>query len=93
MLNTYAASGKIHNFYLWGHRGDHFEALTFFKTDAECQKAKLSGLTQEIEGFIRKAIEDVGRGKADELNITFEWDSDENVTRHYEGDYFLRLRG
>ena len=41
--------------------------------------------------FVYAALERAGRGKRPDISVAFEFDSDENVTANFEGDYFLRF--
>jgi hypothetical protein len=56
------------------------------------EKAADSGVTDDIGDFIYAELERVGRGTRGEITVAFEFDSDENVQEHFEGDYLLRLR-
>ena len=81
----------LHYFYLMPQR-QNFRAYVFFNQDKNIEECKSSGIAQEIIDFVYEELERAGRGKRDEIEVAFEFDSDENVTANFEGDYFLRLR-
>lgn len=81
-----------HNFYLIAEEETKFRAYVFYKNDQDIQMYKDNGVARKIEDFVYEELERQGRGKKEDIALAFEFDSDENVTVNYEGDYFLRLR-
>jgi len=82
----------LHNLYLFLDSKADFRMYVFFKTDADISQCKANGMTTAIEDAVYEELERYGRGKRSECVIAFEYDSDENVQRNFEGDYLLRLR-
>ncbi len=82
----------LHNCYILSQRDVDFRAYVFFEEDKDIKACENSGICQEIEDLVYAELERVGRGKKGDITVAFEFDSDENVTANFEGDYFLRLR-
>jgi len=82
----------FHRVYILSQRDVDFRAYVFFKKDKDVEDSKGNGTTTAIEDAVYKALERYGRGKRSEIVVGFEWDSDENVDKKYDGDYLLRLR-
>jgi len=82
----------LYDFHILPQGEDGYRAYVFFNTDADIRRCVEAGIVEEIKGYVYKELQRVGRGKTGETTVTFELDSDENVTANYEGDYFLRLR-
>ena len=83
---------QLHYFYLMSQGENAFRAYIFFKEDKDVEASKNDGTVQDIIDFVYAELERVGRGKRGDIQVAFEFDSDENVTANFEGDYFLRLR-
>ena len=81
----------LHYFYLMPQR-EGFRAYVFFQRNKDVEECASNGTTQAIIDFVYEELERAGRGRRDEIEVAFEFDSDENVKANYEGDYFLRLR-
>ncbi len=82
----------LHYFIIMPQRNNEFWAGVFFENDEVLLASKRNGITEDIECFVYAELERQGRGKREDINIVFEFDSDENVERNFGGDYFLRLR-
>jgi hypothetical protein len=80
-----------HNFYLIAEEETKFRAYIFYKTNKDIQLCKDKGIDRKIEDFIYEELKRQGRGSKGIIKVAFEFDSDENVSENYEGDYFLRL--
>jgi|GEM_PF-1447963 len=83
---------RSHNFYLIAEERRKFRAYVFYKSDKDIQIYKANGIAQKIEDFVYAELERQERGKKEELTLSFEFDSDENIAANYDGDYLLRLR-
>jgi len=81
-----------HNLYLIAEGDRRFRAYIFYKRNDDIQVYRNNGVSKKIEDFVYEELERQGRGKKGDIVVTFEFDSDENVTASYEGNYFLRLR-
>ena len=81
----------IHNVYILPQRDVNFRAYVFFEKDSDIELCKKSRMTDSIQDVVYSELERAGRGRKGEVTVAFEFDSDENVTAHYEGDYYLRL--
>ncbi|MFO0942792.1 MAG: hypothetical protein U0930_18795 [Pirellulales bacterium] len=78
-------------FYIIPQGDNGFRAYFFFRKDTDLIACKADGTTTAIEESVYEGLEQVGRGKRGEIVVAFEWDSDENVQRVFDGDYFRRL--
>lgn len=81
-----------HKFYLLAEEEKAFRAYVFYKFDKDIQLCRANGVEKKLEDFVYNELELHGRGRREDIAVAFEFDSDENVTANYEGDYFLRLR-
>ncbi len=82
----------LHSFYIMPQRDVSFRAYVFFDRDEDIEACKSSGIVKEIIDAVYCELEYAERGKREEITVAFEFDSNENVARNYEGNYFLRLR-
>jgi hypothetical protein len=72
--------------------GEPIQVYLFFNTNEDVETCLKAGGIDEIEEVSRKAIELAGHGHGGKTHVTFKIDSDENVKRSYEGNYYLRMR-
>ena len=82
----------VHFFILPGRNDREFHAYIFFKGNSDVKACKAQGIVDDIVDFVYEQLEDIGRGNRKNIRVLFEVDSDENVRKNYEGDYYLRLR-
>lgn len=82
----------LHNLYVLWQRDVDFRVYVFFKKEKDIEACKANGVASEIEDSVYDELDNAGRGKRGEILVAFEYDSDENVRRKYDGDYLLRLR-
>jgi hypothetical protein len=82
----------FHDIYILPQQDVTFRAYVFFDEDKDIEVCRRSGVVHDIIDFVYAELERAGRGKRGDITVAFEFDSDENVTVNYEGDYFLRLR-
>jgi hypothetical protein len=68
------------------------EVYVFYESDNNIAQNQMTGITDKVKQTFLKAITDMGYMKHFGDNITFIFDSNENVVKNYEGNYFLRLR-
>lgn len=85
-------SDTFHSIYILAHKNSRFAVFIFFNTEKQVNEIKLNDSFKTIEDFVYTELEKQGRGKREEINVNFEYDSHENVVKNYEGDYYLRLR-
>lgn len=83
---------KAHNSHVIAEDDRKFRAYIFYKKNEDVRDAKESGMQIQLVKFVYDELERQGRGDKDSLDVTFEFDSHENVLSNFEGDYFLRLR-
>ena len=83
---------QSHNLYLIAEDDRKFRAYVFYKRNKDIHVYRDNGVARKVEDFVYDELERQGRGKREEITVAFEFDSDENVTANYEGNYFLRLR-
>lgn len=82
----------LHDFYLLDQIDVDFRAYVFFEKEKDIQEFKNNGIIKNIIDFVYSELELADRGKREEITVAFEFDSDENVTANFGGDYFIRLR-
>jgi hypothetical protein len=81
----------LHNIYVLWQRDVDFRIYVFFKTDKDIEICKGNGIVGQIEDCAYDELERAGRGKRGAITVAFEYDSDENVDRNFDGDYLYRL--
>lgn len=81
-----------HSLYLIAEETERFRVYVFFEMDSDIQNGADSGAVEKILAFTYGELEKYGRRTKEDVVVEIEVDSDENVTRSFEGDYFLRLR-
>jgi hypothetical protein len=92
ILDRFKDSG-LHNFFiLYSPAARRFGAYVFFRCDRHVSESDNSGLSAKIRDSVLDELVAVGRGGRDDLDVTFEFDSHENVERNYDGDYYNRMR-
>ncbi len=92
VLSRFKNLCPLHEFCIMDQIDVDFRAYVFFEKDEDIRECEDSGVNGQIVDFIYRALEHVGRGKREDITLAVEFDSDENVTANFEGDYFLRLR-
>ncbi len=92
LLKRFSDDGLEQTLIFYSPAKDSFGAYLFFTNERVRAQAEKSGLVDVIKDSVLTQLERVGRGKLATLNVTFEIDTDENVQRNFEGDYYLRLR-
>ncbi len=80
----------LHRVFILPQIDVNFRAYVFFKNDSDIDACVKDGTIFKIRDRIRVELERA-RGKKEAVTIAFEFDSDENVTRLFEGDYNSRL--
>lgn len=68
------------------------EVYIFYKNDSDIKQNQNNGISEKVKQIFLKALNDIGYMKHFNGNITFTFDSNENVINNYQGSYFLRLR-
>ena len=68
------------------------EEYIFYESDFDITQNQKSGISDKIKQVFLKALADLNYMKHFNNNITFIFDSNENVVNNYQGSYFLRLR-
>lgn len=90
MLRQFGWQG-LHQFVvLYSPSRDAFGVYVFYGRSNQIESAAASGLSDDIKEAVLVALESFGRGQRSGLNVTFEFDSDENVQDNFGGDYFWR---
>ncbi|MCX7745413.1 MAG: hypothetical protein N2645_00780 [Clostridia bacterium] len=68
------------------------EVYVFYESDFDITQNKRNGISDTIKQVFLKALNDLNYMNIFSNNITFTFDSNENVMNNYQGSYFLRLR-
>lgn len=92
ILDHFRSSGELHEFFILDCAERSFRAYVFYPREKDVEMARKSGLESRVKDSVFKELANVGRGGRDTIEVKFEWDSHENVERHFEGNYFNRLR-
>ncbi|HOX07394.1 MAG TPA: hypothetical protein PK280_13410 [Planctomycetota bacterium] len=92
VLVAFTVTCPLHDFRILPQGVADFRAYVFFKKRGDIEACHKSGVTAQIEDYVYAELERVGRGKRADIKVAFEFDSDEDVSAEYGGDYFLRLR-
>lgn len=83
---------EIHYIHVMPRSENSCGFIIFYDTEERKKKATgKSGLEQKIIAAVYEELKNVGRGGPDQIEVYFEFDSDENVKKNY-GSYFNRLR-
>jgi hypothetical protein len=91
IIERFSPLCRLHNVYVLPEGDLRFRVLFFLETGKDLREVERTHLNQTIVEFAYEEIERVGRGKSKEVAIAFEFDSDENVKAHFQGDYWFRL--
>jgi hypothetical protein len=86
----------LHDFWIFNARDkgsgkSAFYVLAFYETDVDIEATAANGKSKRMENFVFAQPEQVGRGRRDEIEVAFEYDSDENVKKNFGGSYYNRL--
>jgi hypothetical protein len=92
VIERFGESAPLHRVYILPQRDVDYRAYIFFREDKDVETCTRTGVAKEIQDFTCAELARVARGGRDEISVAFEFDSDENVARNFEGDYLLRLR-
>lgn len=92
LLKGWAKDGICQVFILYSEKTKGFGSFVFFETEKQATAALRDGLGSKLKEKIVEELEKAGRGTKDSLLVSVEIDSDENVQKNFEGDYYSRLR-
>ena len=92
VLHQYRSRCALHELWILPQRDVDFRVYVFFEKNKDIEVCQRNGIEQEIINAVYSELEAAGRGKQADLTVAFEFDSDENATMNFDGDYFLRLR-
>jgi hypothetical protein len=68
------------------------EVYIFYENDIDIVQNEKNGVTDNVKRVFLETISDMNYMKIFDDNITFTFDSNENVIKNYQGSYFFRLR-
>ena len=83
--------GSLHDFFILDQMDVDFRAYVFFQTNDALVASERNGLRDEIVDYVYSELARVGRGGRGKSRVAFEFDTDENVTANFGGDYYLRI--
>lgn len=83
---------KAHDSHIMAEDDFTFRAYVFYKKNKDKQLCEENGTSLLLQQFAFDQLEHQGRGSRASVVVAFEFDSDENVQKNFEGDYFLRMR-
>jgi hypothetical protein len=67
------------------------DVYVFYTTENELKNAQHDGTSRLVETRILEDLDASDVGKLAGVEVRIEFDSDENVTKNYQGNYYLRL--
>ncbi len=82
---------KIYKLFYIGIYGKEVYIYVFYKTNKDLSDNLKNGLTDIIFKEIKNCLNEIGYIDEFNDNITIEFDSDENVKKNYQNNYYLRL--
>lgn len=85
-------SGVLHEFYIFDHSETSFKVYAFYHDDAQLKREAGSSFEEQLQDLVFFELKNVGRGNCSLTNVSFEFDSHENVKSNYKGNYFNRFR-
>lgn len=88
----FAKPSPFHSIYLFCDSTADFRAYVFFQKNKDIHDCGANGVRKLVEESVYDELERFGRGKRGDIVVAFEWDSDQNVRKQSNGDYFLHLR-
>jgi len=91
-VTKFSSLCNLDNIYVVPEGNFQFGIFVFFSTDRDIEDCREIGIRQSIQDVSFDEITRVGLGRRDEVTVAFEFDSDENVQKKYEGNYWFRLR-
>lgn len=91
VLAAFQPASTLHTLVILGFHDQKFEVYVFFNSDADLEASRTSGLADQITDRTYLELERAGRGIRSELNVRFEFDSDERVERDFNGNHYNRL--
>ena len=68
------------------------EVYVFYERDIDITQNQQNGVSDRIKQVFLKTLYDLNYMKIFNNNVTFTFDSNENVINNYQGSYFFRLR-
>jgi len=68
------------------------QIFIFYKKDKDLQTNIASGLVEQTKTAFIRILDEVGYFKKHPHDVTFEFDSHQNIKKNYKGSYFFRLR-
>ena len=92
VVEAFRKQSAVSKVFILPQRDVDFRVYVFFSNDSDLDSGIRSGACEKISDFVYEELERQGRGSRSTIRIAFEFDSDENVRKNYEGDYYLRLR-
>jgi hypothetical protein len=92
VLEHFRRRCPLHEFFILDQRDVDFRAYVFFEQTRDIAAMKQGGVEREISDFVHAELERLGRGRRDEINVAFEFDSHEHVQAKFGGNHFNRLR-
>ncbi len=69
-----------------------YRAYVFYSRATDVGACQTSGVSDAVVAFVRAQLEQLRGTCPGELDVAFEFDSEENVETNFGGDYFKRLR-
>jgi hypothetical protein len=92
VLRRFRGRCPLHDFVVLPQGEDvEFRAYVFFKEDKDIETCRANGMTNDLAEAVYEELELAGRGSKEAVAVVFEFDSDENVSRVFRGNYYNRL--
>jgi len=82
----------IHEVYFVPMNDFSLEVYIFYRNDNDIILNKGNGISDDVKQIFLKTLSDMDYFRYYKNNISFIFDSHENVVKNYSGSYFFRLR-
>lgn len=89
---SFMARAKNINIYFVPMRNFRLEVYVFYEKNEDINKNQLSGKTEQVKREFLEELSKLDYKKHFSEEVSFIFDSNENVVENYAGSYFFRLR-
>ena len=92
VIQRLSGTAPIHEIHFAPITMQEIEVYVFYEQNNDLRQCDEKGITGAIKRVFQEELDRVGRGSEAGVKVRFEFDSHENVTKNFQGNYFLRLR-
>ncbi len=91
-LMVWAKTINIYDIYFVPMRNFRLEVYIFYEKNEDINKNQLNGTTEQVKREFIEELSKLDYKKHFSEEVSFIFDSNENVVENYAGSYFFRLR-